>query len=72
MTSTGSIALGAERERGDRLHAADRVDLVGARTVGGGEDGGSTPPSGPGGVATATRSTPADLAGTQHISAEDG
>ena len=73
ITSTGGDRLGAVGERGDRLGAADRVDLVDPAERRGGEDRrvrAGRP--GPGGEATATRSTPATRAGIAHITTLEG
>ncbi len=64
--------LGAMGEREDRLGAAHRVDLVDPTELGGGKTRGLTMPSGPGGEASAIRSTPATLAGIAHIKTLDG
>ena len=53
--------LGPEGERRDRLRAAHRVDLVHAAQRAGRQDQRRSAPVGPGGVATATSSTPATL-----------
>ena len=72
ITSTGGDRLGPVRERGDRLRAAHRVDLVHAAQRAGGEDHGW--PRRPGRAASRprSRSTPATRAGTQHITTVEG
>ena len=68
-----SDRLGAVGEGEDRLRAAHRVDLVDPAERGGGEDQRvRARPSGPGGEASATRSTPATRAGIAHIRTLEG
>ena len=68
----GSDRLGAVGERGNGLGPADCVDLIHLGDGAGGEGHGARPARGAWRVATAMRLTPATLAGTQHMSTEDG
>ena len=61
--------LRPERQRGERLDAAEDVDLVGAGEVHGGDVASGTRPSS-GGVHAATRSTPATFAVTMLMCAD--